>query len=32
MSLMAQFDGIVINVWKNRKVYSDEKLYVLNFT
>ena len=29
---MAQFDGIVINVWKNRKVHSDEKLCVLNFT
>ena len=28
----AQFDGIVINVWKNRKVHSDKKLYVLNFT
>ena len=23
---------IVINIWKNRKIHSDEKLYVLNFT
>ena len=29
---MAQFEGIIINVSKHRKVHSDEKLYVLNFT
>ena len=28
---MAQFDGIIINVWKNRKVHLDEKAHVLNF-
>ena len=25
---MAQFDGIVINVWQNRKVHSDENLWL----
>ena len=29
MPPMAQLDGIIINIWKNRKVHSDEKLYVL---
>ena len=26
---MAQFDGIVINVWKNRKVNSDVNIHKL---
>ena len=28
MPPMAQFDGIVINVWQNRKVHSDENLWL----
>ena len=25
---MVQFDGIVINIWQNRKVHSDENLWL----